>query len=123
MSAAIKQLYNLPWGLHGDVDDPTRDTRDGSNYDGHPHPERSIRTGILGRNAARVYQIDPDLSLGLIRCDDVQKIRDEYMVNRLADATPRGPRTRRELFAALRQDPWFRGATRALNESGKRRPV
>jgi hypothetical protein len=45
------------------------------------------------------------------------------MVNWLADATPRGPRTRRELFAALRSDPWFRGATRALNESGKRRPV
>jgi hypothetical protein len=123
MSNAIKQLYNLPWGLHGDVDDPTRDTRVASNYGGRPAPERSIRTGILGRNAARVYQIDPDRTLGLIRCDDVQKIRDEYMVNRLADATPRGPTTRRELFAAVRRDPWFRGATKELNASGKRRPV
>ena len=78
MSNAIKELYNLPWGLHGDIDDPTRDTRIGSNYNGHPAPERSIRNGILGRNAARVYDIDADDSLGLIRCDDVQKIRDEY---------------------------------------------
>ncbi len=123
VSDEIKQLYHLPWGLHGDVDDPTLDTRDPSNYGGRPAPERSIRNGVLGRNAARVYQIDPDLALGVIRCDDVQKIRGDYVLNRLADATPRGPRTRRELFAALRRDPWFRGATKALNESGRPRPV
>lgn len=45
------------------------------------------------------------------------------MVNRLADATHRGPTTRRELLAAVRRDPWFRGATKELNASGKRRPV
>ena len=114
MSDAIRELYNLPYGLDGDVEDPTQPA---------PTPARSIRNGILGRNAAGPYQIDPDLTLGLIQCDDVQKIRDEYVLNPLADARPRGPRTRRELLASIRRDPWHRGALRALNESGKRRPV
>ena len=46
-----KELYGLPYGLEGDVEDPTRRRRS---------PERTIRNGILGRNAARAYGIDPD---------------------------------------------------------------
>jgi hypothetical protein len=29
-----------------------------------------------------------------------------------------GPRTRRELFAALKSDPWHRGARKMQNEKG-----
>src|SRR5439155_7557421 len=43
MSDEAKATYNLPWGLDGDVDNPTRRAA---------RPERTIRNGILGRNAA-----------------------------------------------------------------------
>ncbi|MGQ0632360.1 MAG: hypothetical protein ACT4P1_15165 [Sporichthyaceae bacterium] len=116
-SSEAKELYNLPHGLDGDRWDPRRNALRGSSYDGHPdvkgwpkdgrpHPERSIRNGILGRNAAEAYGIDPDAKRGIIANDDVQKMRDAYLVN---PATPRelapyrsnqiiGPRTRREFW-------------------------
>ena len=114
-------FYNIPYGMDGDVDEPTIDTRVGSNYltqyrgipswptDGRPHLERSIRNGVFGRNAAVPYRVDPDATLSAIKCDDVQKIRNQYIVNPLAANKVYGPRTRRELFAMLREDPWWRG--------------
>src|SRR5207249_3814151 len=104
-----RATYNLPYGIDGDVDDPTQLAID---------PRRSIRNGILGRNAAEPYRIDPDLQLSLIQCDDVQKIRDQYILSPIARNEVHGPRTRRELFAALRKDPWHRGAMLAQNEKG-----
>jgi len=109
MSDEARATYNLPWGLDGDVDDPTQLATD---------PRRTIRNGILGRSAAEPYRIDPDLTLAAIKCDDVQKIRDQYALNPIARNEVRGPRTRRELFAALRKDPWHRGAMLAQNERG-----
>ena len=109
MSDEAKATYNLPFGLDGDVDDPTQLAID---------PRRSIRNGILGRSAAEPYRIDPDLQLSLIQCDDVQKIRDQYVLSPIARNEVHGPRTRRELFAALRKDPWHRGAMLAQNEKG-----
>src|SRR5207248_271220 len=53
MSDEARATYNLPWGLDGDVDDPTQLAID---------PRRSIRNGILGRSAAEPYRIDPDRS-------------------------------------------------------------
>ena len=46
-----KELYGLPYGLDGDVEDPTRPA---------PNPSRTIRNGILGRNVAKPYNVDPD---------------------------------------------------------------
>src|SRR5438552_1659766 len=109
MSDEARATYNLPWGLDGDVDDPTQLAVD---------PRRTIRNGILGRNAAEPYRMHPDLTLAAISCDDVQTIRDQYMLSPIARNEVRGPRTRRELFAALRKDPWHRGAMLAQNEKG-----
>ncbi|MGH7898483.1 MAG: hypothetical protein ACREQQ_11060, partial [Candidatus Binatia bacterium] len=92
MSEEAKQKYNLPYGIDGDVDDPTELAVD---------PKRSIRNGILGRNAAVPYRIDPDAALAAIQCDDVQTIRNQYLLNPIARHDVHGPRTRRELFAAL----------------------
>ncbi|HEV7887134.1 MAG TPA: amidohydrolase family protein, partial [Acidimicrobiales bacterium] len=126
MSDAAKQLYNLPYGLDGDVDDPTKNALSGSSYisphpavDGWPvdskaHPERSIRNGIFGRNAAIAYEVDPDATFNKFSCDDVQKIRDAYLINQ---ATPTasaplssnqllGPRTARELINHRAAQPW-----------------
>ena len=120
MTDEIKELYDLPYGLEGDVEDPTQPA---------PSPARTIRNGILGRNAAAAYRIDPDATLAAVRCDDVQRIRDEYLLNPATPPVARGneilgPRTRRELFASLRQDPWYRGAIRELNAKGfGKRPV
>ena len=63
MSDAMKQLYNLPSGLHGDIDDPTRDTRVASNYGGRPgpraeHPQRNPRP------ERSPYDIDPTARSG-----------------------------------------------------------
>jgi hypothetical protein len=113
-----KALYNLPYGLDGDRWDPRRNALEGSSYlvahpnvggwptDGRAHPERSIRNGIFGRNAAEAYGIDPDTVRNAISCDDVQKLRDAYILNPM---TPKelapfktnrimGPRNRREFF-------------------------
>ena len=126
MSAKARELYNLPYGLDGDRFDPRRNTRNPNHYRGHPaldswpddvrsHPERSIRNGIFGRNAAVPYKVDPDANFAKIMCDDVQKIRDGYILN---PATPRefaagrantmpAPRTRRQLLDGMWPNaPW-----------------
>ena len=115
-SARAKEFYNLPYGMDGDRWDPRRNALDGTTYqsphpnvdgwptDGQPHPERTIRNGILGRNAAAAYGLDPEAVRGKIDCDDVNKLRESYVQN---PGTPRertpfktnrilGPRTRRE---------------------------
>jgi hypothetical protein len=117
-SNEAKELYNLPHGLDGDRWDPRRNALSGGSYhhphpdvkgwptDGRSHPERSIRNGILGRNAAEAYGIDADAHRGMIKFDQVESMRASYIVNA---GSPRematfrsnqmiGPRTRREFF-------------------------
>ena len=80
--------------------------------DGRSHPERSIRNGILGRTAAEVYGLDPDAVRNAMSCDEVQKIRDAYILN---PGTPKetapsasnhinGPRTRAEFFRFRKEE-------------------
>ena len=126
-SEEAKSYYNLPWGLDGDRFDPRRHALDGASYmaphpnvdgwptDGRAHPERSIRNGILGRNAAEAYGLDPDAARHALSCDDVQKMRDAYILN---PGTPReqaplrtnrlaGPRSRREFWRMIKDEhPW-----------------
>lgn len=120
-----KELYNLPYGLEGDRFDPRRNTKDPSHYRGHPddpswpqdgvaHPERSIRNGIFGRNAAEAYGIDPDERRERIHCDDVQEIkragivdagtareREPFRTNQLL-----GARDNKTLWEQLNSEPW-----------------
>ena len=88
-----KEFYNLPYGLDGDAWDPRIDATSAASYkNAHPrvadwptdhkaHPERTIRNRIFGRNAAVVYKVDPDHHMKAIACDQVQKIRDAYLIN------------------------------------------
>jgi predicted TIM-barrel fold metal-dependent hydrolase len=88
-----KEFYNLPFGLDGDAWDPRVNAMSAHNYrHAHPHvkdwptdhkahPERTIRNRIFGRNAATVYKVEPDVARKKIHCDDVQKIRDAYLLN------------------------------------------
>ncbi|MGH2956394.1 MAG: amidohydrolase family protein [Solirubrobacterales bacterium] len=102
-----KEFYGLPYGLEGDVKDPTRRA---------PRPQRTIRNAILGRNAAGAYGIDPDDRRHEILCDDVNALREEdYLVGSpgsegesapLASNVAPGPRTRREVLSALTNNPW-----------------
>jgi uncharacterized protein len=101
-----KELYNLPYGLEGDVEDPTRRA---------PTPARTIRNGIFGRNIAAAYRFDPDAKRNTISCDDVAKVKDEgYITNPsseresapLANNLLHGPRTRREAIKAIYSGPW-----------------
>lgn len=102
-----KELYRLPFGLEGDVEDPSRKA---------PRPERTIRNGILGRNAARAYEIDPDARRRKIGCDDVNGLREDgYLRGEqgseresapLASHTSPGPRTRREVLKSLAETEW-----------------
>jgi uncharacterized protein len=117
-SDRAKQFYNLPYGIDGDRWDPRRNALDGGSYtaphpnvkgwptDGAVHPERSIRNGILGRNAAAAYGLDPDAVRHKIDCDDVNRLRESYVLDpgTARERTPHktnrimGPRTRREFF-------------------------
>jgi predicted TIM-barrel fold metal-dependent hydrolase len=102
-----RELYGLPHGLEGDVENPTRRA---------PRPERTIRNGILGRNAARAYRIDPDLRRRSIGCDTVQEMREngylrgaqgsEVESAPLASHVAPGPRTRREVMKSLVEGEW-----------------
>jgi predicted TIM-barrel fold metal-dependent hydrolase len=101
-----KELYNLPYGLDGDVEDPTRRA---------PTPARTIRNGILGRNAAWAYNIDPDKARERIVCDDVNQLREtEYLDNvrtpkeivPMRENTLHGARTRRDVLKGLTEGPW-----------------
>jgi uncharacterized protein len=101
-----KEMYNLPFGLEGDVEDPTRKAK---------RPERTIRNAILGRNAAGAYRVNPDARRRKISCDAVNQLRDEAYMTAvgteresapLASNEVLGPRTRRELVMAMRDQPW-----------------
>jgi uncharacterized protein len=127
-SNEAKELYNLPYGLDGDRFDPRRNTRDPSHYlaphpnvtgwptDGTTHEERSIRNGIFGRNVAPAYGVDPDAVRKAIDCDEVQQIRDSYIVNSgIPDPRQRAPyasnqligrRTGREVIDDIWSNPW-----------------
>ena len=93
-----REFYNLPFGLDGDAWDPRVNAMSPHSYakphphvkdwptDHKAHPERTIRNRIFGRNAAVVYKVDPDVARHKISCDDVQKMRDGYLLN---PATPK----------------------------------
>lgn len=131
---AVWDFYGLPYAIDGDGDDPETDTRNPFSYmpgssndgriagwptDGKAHPERSIRNWIFGRAAAEVYRVDADAHLldrsdHAIKPDDVQRIRDQYILNQqtpkemapYASNTLIGPRTKAELFKARSEAPW-----------------
>jgi hypothetical protein len=103
-----KELYGLPHGLEGDVEDPTRKA---------PTPARTIRNGILGRNVASAYNVDPDKKRRQISCDRVNALRDdEYTLtranNHLLETRPfasnvsPGARHWREVWKSITQGPW-----------------
>jgi predicted TIM-barrel fold metal-dependent hydrolase len=101
-----KEFYGLPWGLEGDVEDPRRKAR---------NPARTIRNGILGRNAARAYNFDPDQRFKDISCDAVNDMRQNgYLkdvgTNResapLASHRAPGARTAREVAHNLTKGEW-----------------
>jgi predicted TIM-barrel fold metal-dependent hydrolase len=105
-SDEAKELYGLPYGLEGDVEDPTKKA---------PRPERTIRNGILGRNAAEAYRVDPDARRNEIDCDAVNELRQSSYLSGvgteresapLAAHKAPGPRTRREVLKSLRESPW-----------------
>ena len=106
-SEEMKQMYRLPHGLEGDVENPLNPA---------PSPDRTIRNAIFGRNAAVPYRMNPDAALNAISCDKVQEVRDAYIINPLtpdprqsaplrSNAIP-GYRSRRELFRDLATKPW-----------------
>jgi predicted TIM-barrel fold metal-dependent hydrolase len=104
-TAQGKELYKLPYGLEGDREDPTKPA---------PNPARSIRNAILGYNAAEAYNFDPAFRSQAIRCDQVQKLKDEGYIqgHGLQETTALrmnqipGPRTRREVLKSLTEHPW-----------------
>jgi predicted TIM-barrel fold metal-dependent hydrolase len=125
-SPKARQLYDLPHGMEGDRWDPRVDCHDRQNYrhphphvknwptDGKPHPERSIRNGVLGRNAAEAYEINPDAKIKEIRCDAVQEMRDKGYLegdgatlrSPLASNSVYGERTPKDVLHELWSKPW-----------------
>lgn len=112
----LAENYRLPHGLDGDVDDPSINAKTGAGYpDGVGRPERTIRNGIFGRNAAVPYGVDPDAVRGGIECSEIEQFRNAYIqspgtpeeTRPLASNVAYGYRTRRELFANIWPNrPW-----------------
>jgi hypothetical protein len=116
-------FYNLPYGLDGDADDPTKNALSAGTYmspnppvkdwptDKSAHPERSIRNAIFGRNAAIPYRVDPNTALKTLSCDKFEPLRQAYREAPTPSLAKYGPRTRRQLLAMLRADPWWRAGS------------
>lgn len=116
----LANTYHLPWGVDGDVDDPSRPTRAvyaERNNTSIRGPEFSIRNGIFGRNAAAPYGVNPDAAQNAISCDALNKAYSdpdilaapgtERETRVMASNVVYGPRTRRELFASVWPNkPW-----------------
>jgi hypothetical protein len=66
--------------------------------DGKPHPERTIRNGWLGRNAADLYEVDIAEQWGKIDCDDVNRLRNEYLTDQLASLKSVGPTRHNQIW-------------------------
>jgi uncharacterized protein len=105
-SDKAKEFYGLPWGLEGDVEDPRRKAR---------NPARTIRNGILGRNAARAYNFDPDQRFNDISCDVVNGLKQDGYLSGvgtekesapLATHKSPGARTAQEVAHNLTTSEW-----------------
>lgn len=119
LSGKAREMYDLPYGLDGDRFDPRVNAMDAGSYrrphrhvkgwptDGRAHPERTIRNGIFGRNAAVPYGVDPDAARHKIACDDLEKVRESYLLRptserEVAPAASNlilGPRNRQQTLA------------------------
>ena len=84
-------MYGLPYGLEGDVEDPSKPA---------PTPARTIRNGILGRNAAAAYGVDPDAQRNRIACDQVARLKDEGYLADVGTPRERAPLATNELLGA-----------------------
>jgi uncharacterized protein len=105
-SDKAKEFYGLPHGLEGDVEDPRRKAR---------KPSRTIRNGILGRNAARAYNFDPDQRFRDLSCDQVNGLKQDAYVTGvgteresapLASHRAPGARTAQEVADNVMGAPW-----------------
>ena len=109
---AIWQKYRLPYGLNGDRWNPQVCALDALPYtpgtsicdemvqifgaqspanpkgwptDSRKHPERTIRNGIFGRNAADTYGVDLDGPAAKVSCEKLNGMRSNYWVNQFTD--------------------------------------
>jgi len=104
-TAEGRELYQLPHGLEGDVENPARMASS---------PERTIRNAIFGRNAAEAYGFDANTGRHAVNCDAVNDLRQGYVLNPVTERETRplaslsapGPRTRRQLLALVKGKPW-----------------
>ena len=64
-----KELYGLPYGLEGDVEDPTQQGADARRA-------RSA-TGSSAATPRRAYSFDPDAAPQRDHCDEVQALRED----------------------------------------------
>lgn len=131
---AGKDLYGLPYGIDGDADDPTKPTKSAPGHENDPNasdPTNSIRNWIFGRGAAEVYRVNAGAhrtdrgikdkngtviadATADIKCDDVQRIRDAYILNQytpyeqvpMASNTLIGARNKGELVKQRKEQPW-----------------
>jgi uncharacterized protein len=101
-----KEVYGLPYGLNGDVEDPRRKA---------PRPSRTIRNAILGYNAARAYAFDPVQVAEEISCDEVQRLKNEGYLQGggteresapLASHVSPGARTKAEVIENVYGSEW-----------------
>ena len=98
-----KELYGLPYGLEGDVEDPTRRRRS---------PARTIRNGILGRNAARGLRGRPR-----------RRAQRDPLRRRQRPAQDGLPRRRRAPSASRRRSPRNAAPGRAHAARGDEEPA
>jgi uncharacterized protein len=70
---------------------------------GYPELTREAKAKILGRNAARVYRVDPTVTRCAIREDDLAKQKAEHDAHPTPRLGPIGPATRQEFFAFFRR--------------------
>lgn len=116
----LANTYHLPWGIDGDIDDPSQPTKAVWSHRNDPNARDasfSIRNGILGRNAAVPYGVDPDAAVNAISCDALSQASAESGIvtnhgtaqetKTFASNVVYGSRNSKELFGSVYPNaPW-----------------
>ena len=102
-----KELYNLPYGLDGDVEDPTQPAPSPGADDPqrHPRPQRGARLQHRSGRAAqraRLRRRQRPAEVRLRRRTSASRPRRR----RCVENQVHGARTRREVLKGLREGPW-----------------
>ena len=104
-----KELYGLPYGLEGDVEDPTRKAPEPGAHDPQRHPRPQRREAVQRRPGREAPRRSAATQVNALREDEYTLTRaDNHLMETrpFASNVSPGARTRREVWKSITEGPW-----------------